>query len=325
MSQAEFSLIRRYFSAQIGPPPDESTLLLGIGDDAAVLQPAANQNLVQTIDTLIEGTHFPADTDPVLIAYKSLAVNVSDLIAMAATPSFFLLSLTIPCPDESFVNKFATGLRQAADKFRLYLIGGDTCKGPLSITIQASGYLPDGLFVSRGGAKIGDRILVSGRLGAAAVGLASLHHRLDPEFSLSDEQREQAVGALNKPEPQLAMISLLRSYATSAIDLSDGLVGDLAHILQQSGVGAVIDKASLPVFDWIAEHDQYDFALTGGDDYKILFTVPETQLDNMLVQSRLLELDVTDIGYIVENGYILDDNSSHIDLSLQRGFDHFAA
>lgn len=299
---------------------DESTILLGIGDDAAVIQVPDHQQLVQTIDTLIEGKHFPAATDPRLIAWKSLAVNVSDLVAMAATPAFFVLSLTIPDMDDAFLESFAGGLFEAADEFSIRLIGGDTCKGPLSITIQASGLVPQGQYVTRSGAKIGDRIYVSGSLGAAALGLASLQGRI----ALNHEQKQHCLNALNKPLPQLDIITILRSCASSAIDLSDGLVGDLGHILRQSGVGAEIKKSKLPVFEWITEHDEYEYALAGGDDYRVLFTVPENIVTDMLEKSRNLGIQLTDIGVITVEGFIMNDEAGSTDLSSHKGFDHFA-
>lgn len=320
MSQGEFALIQHYFNRQSTSSAEDPQLLLGIGDDGAVVQVPENHQLVQTIDTLIEDQHFPVGTAPWNIAYKSLAVNVSDLIAMAATPAYFVLSLTLPEVDEGFLEPFADGLFEAADEFSIRLIGGDTCKGPLSISIQANGFVPNNQYVTRSGAQVGDRIFVSGKLGAAAVGLACLQGRVD----VAEQDQQICIDALNSPKPNLKLVALLRSFASSAIDLSDGLVGDLKHIIDQSGVGARIQKSNLPAYQWIAENDAYEFALAGGDDYQILFTVPEKHMTDMLTLSRQLEIELTDIGLITQKEFLMDDQAQVIDLSLFKGFDHFA-
>lgn len=318
MSQNEFSLIEQYFSNPASRHPGENTIL-GIGDDAAVLQAPVHHQLVATIDTLVAGRHFPPQTSARNIAYKSLAVNVSDLVAMAATPAFFLLSLTLPDVNDDFLTAFSSGLFEAAEAFGIQLVGGDTCKGPLSITIQASGFVPSDRFVTRSTASVGDRIFVSGKLGAAALGLAYVQGRVE----LDAQQSRTCIDALNRPLPRLDLIPLLRDFATSAIDLSDGLVGDLAHILAQSGVGARLDKDKLPVIDWILQHDQYHYALSGGDDYQILFTVAEQNRDEVMNLAQRSNSDVTDIGVITKTGLEWLDATNTIDLSSYRGFDHF--
>lgn len=318
MSLGEFSLIQRYFtdhSRHTGPYPAK----LGIGDDAAVMEIPPGMQLVQTIDTLITGRHFPFNTKPGDIAYKSLAVNVSDLIAMAADPAWFVLSLTLPDSDESFLQDFSDGLFAAAETFSIELVGGDTCKGDLSVTIQASGLVPRNHYITRGGARPGDRIFVSGSLGSAATALAALQGRL----TLKPQQLKELLPALNRPKPQLAMIPLLRQYASSAIDISDGLVGDLGHILNNSGVGARLEKSTLPVCDYISAMDNYDLALYGGDDYQVVFTVAPSAIGNMVKQTQADALAVTEIGVITDQGYFLQDAGQTIDLSSKRGFDHF--
>lgn len=320
MSHDEFSLIRQYFTdkAEKFVNPD---IVLGIGDDAAVINVPANHHLVSTMDTLVAGRHFPVQTRAQDVAYKSLAVNVSDLAAMAATPGFFLLSLTLPEADDSFLKDFSQGLFEAASDFAIPLVGGDTCKGPLSISIQASGYVPLGRFVTRGGATPGDKVIVSGELGSAAVGLAAKLEKihLDPGLAQSCEDE------LNRPRPRLDLIPLLREFATSAIDLSDGLVGDLAHILEQSQVGARIYKQKLPVIDWIRKHEGFDYALLGGDDYQLLFTVTDNHCEALMQKARQGGINLTIIGEIVETGYLLLDQHHQQDLSNFKGFDHFAS
>ena len=318
MSLDEFSLIRRYFSER-AQSRLKSDVIVGIGDDAAVLQPPPQAELVSTIDTLVAGRHFPDQTAASDIAYKSLAVNVSDLAAMAAEPAFFLLSLTLPAASDKFLIDFADGLFSAADAFDIDLVGGDTCRGPLSISIQANGYVPTGSFVSRAGARPGDRILVSGRLGDAALGLALLQDRIKPGPDLASN----CIDALNRPRPRLDLRRLLRQHATAAIDVSDGLVGDLRHILEQSGVGARIDKHQLPVNDWIRQHQQYDYALSGGDDYQILFTVPADVCDQVLEEAGESNIDLTVIGEITESAFVMIEQDQQLDLSNYKGFDHF--
>jgi len=320
----EFSLIEKYFSSQTRQRKNYHTAL-GIGDDAAIINVPAGQQLVATMDTLISGVHFPAETSPQDIAYKSLAVNVSDLVAMAATPAYFLLSLSMPVADESFMKAFSTGLFEAADEFGIALVGGDTCKGPLSISIQANGFVTENNYITRSGAAIGDKIMLSGQLGTAALGLAVMQQKIN----LTDDQTTHCVKALNRPEPRFDLINLLRQFASSAIDLSDGLVGDLGHILTSSDVGAVIDKHKIPAYPALQDHALFNYALTGGDDYQILFTVADDEMTHLIDSARQLGLELFEIGEIVEQGYVLLDQGKSIDLSINhstlRGFDHFAA
>ena len=319
MSESEFSLIEKYFSNPSRKLLQPDTIL-GIGDDAAVIKVPAGHQLVVTMDTLVAGRHFPLQTSPYDIAYKSLAVNVSDLVAMAATPSFFLLSITLPEADEDFLVEFSAGLFAAANAFSIALVGGDTCKGDLSVSIQASGFVADSSFVSRSGARVGDRIFVSGTLGAAALGLASVENRVQ----LTPEQQQFCVDALNRPFPRLDLIDLLRQYATAAIDLSDGLLGDLGHILSRSQVGAKIDKHKIPAYPALQQYDRFEYGLSGGDDYQILFTVAEENLDAFNSRAEEQELELFEIGVITESGYFMQDKHTSIDLSNRRGFDHFA-
>lgn len=314
----EFSLIEKYFSFH-SLQRNRGYTALGIGDDAAILNVPPGQQLVVTMDTLVADVHFPLDTDPQQIAYKSLAVNVSDLVAMAATPAYFLLSITMPEEDEYFLEAFSQGLFEAADEFDIPLVGGDTCKGPLSITIQASGFIPLNRYVTRCGARIGDRIFVSGVLGAAALGLEAVQNRVD----LPIQQEQFCLIALNKPQPRLDLINLLRKYATAAIDLSDGLIGDLGHILDNSKVGAVIDRQKIPAYEALNELNCFDYALTGGDDYQILFTVAENEIGDLMHSADQQKLELFEIGEIVKSGYLMVDQDKSTDLSTYRGFDHF--
>ena len=313
-------MIEKYFNRQINGDSAPS-VILGIGDDAAVLKVPQKHQLVVTIDTLIAGRHFPDSTPARDIAYKALAVNVSDLAAMAATPAYFVLSLALPESDEAFLKQFSDGLFEAADEFNIHLIGGDTCRGPLSITIQASGYVPDDGYITRSGAKPGDHIMVSGKLGAAAVGLASKTGEIELEPAL----KLQALESLNRPRPRIDLIPTLREYASSAIDLSDGLVGDLAHILEKSQVGARVQQDFIPVFEWVKQNNAYTYALIGGDDYELLFTVPEERVTALMQSVSNLKLDISDIGVITEQGYWLHNQGGPTDLSSKQGFDHFGS
>ena len=313
----EFAIIEQYFSS-VGRPA--AGTLVGIGDDAAVVEVAPDQHLVVSMDTLLEGRHFPRDTNPGDIAYKALAVNLSDLAAMAATPAWFLLSLTLADNDPRWLEQFAAGLRQTADRFGLQLIGGDTCRGSLAISIQIAGYVPRGRYVRRAGASVGDIVLVSGELGNAALGLAHSQSSLQ----LSPALQEKCQLALNRPRPRLELVPFLRQFASSAIDISDGLVGDLRHILQASGRGARIVQDALPVNQWIEQNEAYHYALEGGDDYEICFTLPprhQAEVDNW--NRAHPECRLTPVGEITEAGYVLRDGDDLLDLSQRQGYRHF--
>jgi thiamine-monophosphate kinase len=313
----EFAIIDQYFTA-IGQPAVST--ILGIGDDAAVVEVPAGQQLVVSMDTLIAGTHFPADTSPEDIAYKSLAVNLSDLAAMGASPAWFLLSLTLEDSKSGWLSKFATGLRETADAFGLQLIGGDTCRGKLAISIQIAGHVPRNRFVTRHGASVGDIILVSGELGNAALGLAQKQGKVDLPSAL---QAECAL-ALNRPQPRLELAPFLREFATSAVDVSDGLVGDLRHLLDASNCGARIERVALPVNAWIVEHNRYDYALDAGDDYQICCTVAadnRAEIDRWNRDHPNCRL--TAIGEIIESGYSMSDGKGLVDLGKRQGYRHF--
>jgi thiamine-monophosphate kinase len=294
--------------------------VLGIGDDAAVIQVPAGWQQVVSMDTLIAGVHFPVDTAPADIACKALAVNLSDLAAMAAEPAWFMLSLSLPRFDAAWLQAFSESLRQSAAEFGLQLIGGDTCRGELSISVQISGLVPAGKYVSRAGARPGDLVVVSGQLGNAGLGLAFLQQRIDlpPDF------RSLCLQALNCPRPRLELAQFLRAYASAAIDVSDGLQGDLGHILQASQCGAIIDQAALPVDPWLAQQELYSYALGAGDDYEICCTVASqhsSRIDEWNRQQPGCPLSI--IGKVTAGGYTLQAGGNTIDLTRSRGFRHF--
>ena len=315
--QNEFSLIEQFFSNTGNSPfPVE----LSQGDDAAVVDVPIGKQLVMSVDTLISGVHFPEQTCAADIAHKSLAVNLSDLAAMGATPAWFLLSITLPKFDEVWLSEFSESLKETSNQYQIKLIGGDTCRGPLSITVQVTGLADKNCYVGRSGAKLGDLILVSGQLGNAALGLAHLQQKL----TLPVDLVQPCVEALNRPLPRLELSDFLKSYASAAIDLSDGLVGDLRHILDQSQKGAVINRDVLPVNDWIRSHQAYDFALTGGDDFELCFTVPIKYIRAVDTWNQNNpQCQLTEIGEITGSGYLLVGNHQTEDLSDWQGYQHF--
>ncbi len=267
----EFELIYRYFNRQDLARED---VLVGIGDDAAVLAVPAGMQLVVSTDTFTAGVHFPEQTDPISVGHKALAVNLSDLAAMAATPAWFTLNLTLPRVDPAWLTGFCQGLFALAQEHRVQLVGGDTTRGALSIAITVYGFVPAGQALLRAAAKPGDAIFVTGHLGDAGVALRYLQGKL----TLPEEYRGAVLNRLNRPLPRLREGLLLRGLASACIDISDGLMADLGHILQASRVGAALTLVDLPlsaayraVFDQLG----WDTALAHGDDYELCFTVSE--------------------------------------------------
>ncbi|MEN8132802.1 MAG: thiamine-phosphate kinase [Pseudomonadota bacterium] len=290
----EFEIIDRYFKRK----NRRKDVVKGIGDDAAVLRSDAEKDLVVTVDTLVEGVHFPLDTDPEAIGFKSLAVNLSDLAAMGATPAWFTLSLTLSSVDESWLQGFASGLFELADRYGMDLVGGDTIHGPLSISITAMGFTPVSKALCRNGARTGDAIFVTGVIGDAALGLAAVQGIR----ALDGGSLEYCLSRLNRPTPRLDAGQLLLNIASAAIDISDGLVADLNHILTASEVGASIQLAAIPLsqsFIEACDHEpEWQTVLTGGDDYELLFTVPQDKVQKLIKATASLSYDITRIGQI---------------------------
>ena len=321
----EFSLIERIRSLTEQSRDD---VRFGIGDDAAVLAVPTGQELAVAIDTLVEGMHFPRGTSAVDIGWKALAVNLSDLAAMGATPAWALLALTLPEPDQALVEGLAEGFAQLAKPHRLALVGGDTTRGPLSISVAVHGFVAPGKALMRSGAKVGDAVLVTGTLGDAAAGLHALAHPFAVEEQRSDA-RDLLVARLNRPTPQLAAGSALRDLAHACIDVSDGLIADLGHICTASGVGAEVDASLLPLSpSLIAIYDDasaQQFALTGGDDYELCFTVPMNRLADVQSDLSRLGCGVTRIGRIVEGqGVSVRGVDGQWLETGQAGWNHFA-
>jgi thiamine-monophosphate kinase len=285
----EFELIRRYF-ATLTPPRDD--VALGIGDDAALLAPPRGHEVVVTTDTLVAGRHFPDDTDAQAVGWKALAVNLSDLAAMGAEPRWFTLALTLRMADPEWLSGFAAGLGAMAREAGVALVGGDTTQGALSITITAMGTVPAGKAVRRSGARAGDAICVTGTLGDAALALRLGEGGGRGEARSADLEHLRA--RLHRPVPRVAVGAALRDLAHAAIDLSDGLAGDLSHILDASGVGAEVRAGKLPMspaFKALSEpEERLELQLAGGDDYKRL-DVPLTEIGRVTKGKALGVLD----------------------------------
>lgn len=270
----EFDIIKKFFAPHAAPRKD---VIAGIGDDCAIVNPDPNQQIAITTDTLVAGVHFFENADAYDIGFKSLAVNLSDLAAMGATPAWVTMALTLPTADENWLNHFAQGFFALANRYQVQLIGGDLTRGPLSITIQAMGLVPNNQFLRRSGAKVDDLIYVTHTLGDAALAL----HVLQNKLTLSPLHQKEILQRLNRPEPRITIGKSLRNISNAAIDISDGLAADLTHILTASQVGAVINVDHIPLSDTLhtsMPHAQaIALALNGGDDYELCFTVPNDQ------------------------------------------------
>lgn len=271
----EFNVIEYFFKAKSIQRKD---VIIGIGDDGAVTQIPQGQALVTTTDTLVSGVHFLADTPPHAIAQKAIAVNLSDLAAMGAQPAWMSLSLCLPEVDEDWLEDFSNGLQEHAEYYSVQLIGGDTVKGPLVITITAQGFVPFEQALTRSKAKPGDSVYVTGTLGDAGLGLHIAQKKIAVNNVLN---QDYLLNRLNYPTPRLLVGTSLRRIASSCIDISDGLVSDIKHILKASQCGATVHVDKLPISNALKESVTYNqaicYALSAGDDYELLFTVSEEQ------------------------------------------------
>lgn len=323
MALGEFDLIGRYFN---WPPETRTGVVLGVGDDCALLAPAAGQQLAVSTDTLVEGRHFLSTVAPERLGHKALAVNLSDLAACGARPLAFTLALSMPRVDEAFLEGLARGMRALAQREAIALVGGDTTAGPLALTVTVLGEVPPGAALLRSGAQAGDTLWVSGRLGDARLALEAFRGTV----SLDASAFEAARRAMEQPEPRVALGLALRGVATSAIDLSDGLLGDLGHILERSRVGAQVHLDAVPRSPHLAaqpELVQRSCLLAGGDDYELLFTAPERAQAAVQEASARAGVPVTAVGRIVASAglRVLDGRGDAIALGSLAGFDHFAA
>ncbi|MGC9385877.1 MAG: thiamine-phosphate kinase [Hydrogenovibrio sp.] len=317
----EFDLIRDYFQPLSRVAMDE----VGIGDDGAVLNCPPQSQLVVVTDTLVEGVHFPMEALPGDIGWKALAVNLSDLAAMGATPAFFSLALSLPerCNHAAWLNAFAAGLATLAEGYQLPLIGGDTTRSDrLTVTVTAQGWVREGRAVLRQTARPGDKLYVTGTLGDGALGLQAWQNQWDSEaYAVS-------LAKLNRPEPRVEVGALLGTYASSAIDVSDGLLADVTHLIEASGVGAALDMTAIPLSAAMQQQiddtpQAWSMPLSGGDDYELCFTLPPERIAAFEQACRPLAIPIRPIGCITA-GQTLVLNNRPENLTLHSlGYQHF--
>ncbi|WP_029148444.1 thiamine-phosphate kinase [Methylophilus sp. 5] len=313
---AEFELIAKYFTRPVQAD-------LGVGDDAALIRVRPGYQLAVSADMSVAGTHFFAEIDPFAIGWKVLAVNVSDMAAMGAEPRWATLSIALPEINEPWLQGFSAGLFACADAFGVSLVGGDTTRGPLNIAINIMGEVPQGEALQRNGAQAGDDVWVSGTLGQAALWL---QHRLNT-LNLHAEDVAMLATAMHHPQPRVALGLALRGIATAALDISDGLLADLTHILQASATGAELDWLAMPKpvlqHSPVSESLLQQAVLAGGDDYELCFTAAPQHRDSLYALSTQLDLPLSRIGHITAStGLQVFNGQVHIDLS-QKGYQHF--
>jgi len=321
----EFELIARYFTR----PPRSRSVALGVGDDAALVVPTPGCEVAVSVDMLVEGRHFVAGADPEALGHKTLAVNLSDLAAMGATPRWALLAGSLPDADSAWLQAFARGFLALADANGVDLVGGDTTRGPRNLCVTIMGEVPAGRALTRGHAKPGDDVWVSGTLGDAALAVAALAGRTTLAADALSECRRR----LDRPEPRVALGLALRGVATAAIDLSDGLTGDLGHVLDRSHVGARVELAAVPrslaLAAKLAGAERalaLECLLAGGDDYELLFTAPRAKAVQVEAIATVLPLPLVRIGSIVrEAGLVVIGENGAALPHLPQAFDHFRA
>jgi len=318
---SEFALIERYFRSCGAQRTD---VALGVGDDAALLRVPAGCELVAATDTLVAGVHFPQDSPADSIGHRSLAVNLSDLAAMGARPAWALLALTLPQADEAWLGEFATGLGELARSHEVALVGGDTTRGPLCVTVQLLGFVPAGAALTRSGARAGDVLFVSGTCGDAAAGLAIEQRRLTGPPEVRSWLRERFL----RPAPRVALGEQLRGFASACIDVSDGLLADAGKLASASHVGVELSYSEVPLSEPLAallgERRARELALTGGDDYELCFAVPPHNIARLLAQLPPQDWRYTRIGAlraapgasVVGDGTVMEFSHS--------GYEHFS-
>ncbi len=317
----EFALIERFFTRPA------RRALLGVGDDCALVVATPGEALAITTDMLVEGTHFLPEADPRLLGHKALAVNLSDLAAMGAQPEWFTLSIALPRIDEAWLAGFTAGLFALADAHDIELVGGDTTRGPLALSITAAGRVPAHLALRRDGATAGEDVWVSGATGDAALGLAWRQGRI----TLDEAAGAYCAARMDMPQPRVALGMALRGIATGAADVSDGLLADLGHILERSQLGAELDFGALPRSPALAacagQALAVDCLLGGGDDYELVFTAPVARRAAVVAAGATAGVAVTRIGRIVAGppqAVLRGADGRLIDVA-HRGFDHFSS
>lgn len=323
MACGEFSLIARYFDRVRRARLDVET---GIGDDCALLNIPDKQTLAISTDTLVSGNHFLPDISPVDLAHKALASNLSDLAAMGADPAWLTLAITLPEVDEDWLEAFSDSLFEQINYYDMQLIGGDTTRGPLSMTLGIYGYVPAGRALKRSGAKPGDWIYVTGTPGDSAAGLAILQDRLHVD---NEQDAQWLVKRHLRPTPRILQGQALRDLASAAIDLSDGLSSDLGHIVKASDCGAMLDMDAMPFSDAMRRHVEPEqalrWALAGGEDYELCFTVPERNRGALDVAIGHLGVPFTCVGQMSADveGIQFSRDGKPVSFDL-KGYDHFA-
>ncbi|MBV4366030.1 thiamine-phosphate kinase [Erwinia sp. BNK-24-b] len=322
MACGEFELITRYFDRVTSSRRDVEK---GIGDDCALLNLPEKQTLAISTDTLVAGVHFLRDIHPADLGYKALAVNLSDLAAMGADPAWLTLALTLPEVNEAWLKEFSDSLFELLDYYNMQLIGGDTTRGPLSMTLSIHGLVPAGRALKRSGARPGDWIYVTGTLGDSAAGLALLQHKI----KISDPAAHEALIKRHlRPMPRILQGQALRDLASAAIDISDGLISDLGHILKASGCGARLNLDALPLSVTMKSHFERQqalrWALSGGEDYELCFTVPELNRGALDVALGHYGVPFTCIGQLgpQAEGLVMMQEGKPVAFDL-KGFDHF--
>ena len=315
MSLGEFDLIARIRARVL----QRGDVVLGIGDDAALLQPPPRQQLVVTTDTLNSGVHFPIETAPADIGWKALAVNLSDLAAMGAVPAWCTLSLSLPEADPAWTDAFLDGFLELAHQYEIALIGGDTTRGPLSISVTAMGFVEPDRALRRDAAQVGDEVWVTGTLGDAAAALAQPERHRDPALR----------ARLDRPTPRVKVGRALIDIAHAAVDVSDGLLADLGHICERSGVGAEIELALLPASPALRQAfdpaQRWSLQAAGGDDYELCFTASPSRRDELLRACESVGVAVTLIGRILSGREVVAvDDDGHVWQPPRPGYDHFS-
>ena len=315
---SEFNLIRSHFT--------KSTpgALLGIGDDAALLMLSAGNVLVVSSDMLVAGTHFFHDADPFMLGYKALAVNLSDMAAMGAKPRWVTLAISLPEADEAWLERFSAGFFSLAEPHGVELVGGDTTRGPLNLSVTIMGEVPHGQSLLRSGAQVGDEIWISGNLGDAALALAHIQGKV----ALNDAEIAACSVSLHQPQPRVELGLALRGIAKSAIDISDGLLADIGHVLDASNVGAQIDFSALPTSDILRNLPSQllskQYILSGGDDYELCFSADAESHEEISAIGVQLGLKLTCIGEIIAGqGCVVQDGAGIIIDVKGEGYDHF--
>ena len=321
MTTGEFNLINTYFLS----PSNRKDVVLGVGDDCAIVSVPEDKQLAITTDTLVDGVHFPADTSPEDIACKAIAVNLSDLAAMGAEPAWLTLALSLPRVDERWIKSFSDSFRKMAEKYHVQLIGGDTTQGPLSMTVQAMGFVEPDNIMRRDGARPGDVIYVSGTLGDAAAGL-----RILQQGQAIDANTAWLLNRLNRPQARVELGMKASAYCKCAIDISDGLAADLGHVLEASNCGATVNIDSIPLSHQLVENSinrnevDWEMVLSGGDDYELCLVVNPEHENELMQTASEISLALTRIGVIEEHAALkFVDNTGAKYLPGRGGYEHF--